>query len=71
MSECVNTNGQWKKFTIPLEYKTIEKPDDMYIIIVASSSKYGDYFTGSTGSIMYLDDLELVYPNSIKEIKRK
>lgn len=71
LSECVNTNGQWKKFTIHLEYKTMEKPDDMYIIIVASSSKYGDYFTGSTGSIMYLDDLELVYPNSIEEIKRK
>ena len=71
LSECVNTNGQWKEFTIPLEYKTMEKPDDMYIIIVASSSKYGDYFTGGDGSIMYLDDLELVYPNSIEEVKRK
>lgn len=43
----------------------------MYIIIVASSSKYGDYFTGGDGSIMYLDDLELVYPNSLEEVIRQ
>lgn len=68
---CVNTNGQWKEFTIPFKYKTLEKPEDMYIIIVASSSKYGDYFTGGDGSVMYLDDLELVYPNSLEEIDIK
>jgi hypothetical protein len=34
---------------------------DMYIILVASSSKYGDYFTGGDGSVMYIDDFELVY----------
>lgn len=60
LSECVNTNGQWKEFTIPLKYKNLdEKPT--HIIIVASSSKYGDYFTGGAGSIMYLDDMSLVY----------
>lgn len=60
LSECVNTNGQWKEFTIPLKYKNLdEKPT--HIIIVASSSKYGDYFTGGNGSVMYLDDMSLVY----------
>lgn len=60
LSECVNTNGQWKEFIIPLKYKNLdEKPT--HIIIVASSSKYGDYFTGGAGSIMYLDDMSLVY----------
>lgn len=32
-----------------------------YILITASASKYGDYFTGGAGSILYLDDLELLY----------
>ena len=59
-SECGTTNGQWKEFNIPLEYKSLTvKPK--YIIIVCSASKYGDYFTGSTSSVMYLDDFELVY----------
>lgn len=59
--ECVSTNGKWKEFTIALEYKTQEKPDDMYLILVASASKYGDYFTGGDGSILYVDDFELIY----------
>ena len=35
------------------------KPTD--IILVGSASRYGDYFTGSTGSTLWLDDLELIY----------
>lgn len=61
-SECVSTNGQWKEFNIPLKYKEQffgEKPT--HLIIVCTSSKYGDYFTGGEGSTMYLDDFELVY----------
>ena len=47
-------------FNIPVEYRyTNRKPTA--IIIVASSSKYGDYFSGGTGSTMWLDDFELVY----------
>lgn len=58
-SDCVTTNG-WKEFTIDLKYHNlITKPT--HIIIVCSSSKYGDYFTGGDGSIMYVDDLSLVY----------
>ena len=61
-SECVSTNGQWKEFNIPLKYKEEafgEKPT--HLIIVCTSSKYGDYFTGGEGSTMYLDDFELIY----------
>lgn len=61
MSQCVSTNGNWEEFTIDLEYKTQEKPSEMYLIIVASASKYGDYFTGGDGSVLYLDDFELIY----------
>ena len=60
VADCVNTNGEWKEFTINLRYKSLtEKP--AYLIIVCSSSKYGDYFTGGNGSTLYLDDFELVY----------
>lgn len=59
-SECVPTNGVWKEFNINLQYRNLTtKPT--HIIIVCSSSKYGDYFTGSTSSLMYVDDLELIY----------
>lgn len=61
-SECVSTNGQWKEFNIPLKYKEQffgEKPT--HLIIVCTSSKYGDYFTGGAGSTLYLDDFELDY----------
>ena len=59
-SECVATNGQWKEFTVPLVYHNLETRPS-HIIIVISSSKYGDYFTGSTKSVMYVDDMELIY----------
>lgn len=59
--ECGSTNGTWKEFTINLEYKTQEKPADMHLVIVASASKYGDYFTGGDGSVLYVDDFELIY----------
>ena len=60
-NQCVDTGGQWKEFTIDLKYKTLECPADMYILLVTSASKYGDYFTGGDGSTLYLDDFELVY----------
>lgn len=59
--ECGSTNGSWKEFTIKLDYKTQEKPANMHLIIVASASKYGDYFTGGDGSVLYVDDFELIY----------
>ena len=45
---------------IPIEYRRTDlRPSN--IILVASASKGGDYYTGYTGSVMHLDDLELVY----------
>lgn len=60
-TEAVSTNNEWKEFNVELKYKDITPQTAYYLIIVCSSSKYGDYFTGSTGSIMYIDDLELLY----------
>lgn len=60
MEECGSTNNEWKEINLNLKYyKKDVKPT--HIIIVFSSSKYGDYFTGSTNSILYVDDLELIY----------
>lgn len=50
---------QWTQFNIDINYKNGNIPK--YLIITASASKYGDYFTGSTKSVMYIDDFELVY----------
>lgn len=60
-AKAVSTNNEWKEFNVELKYKDITPQTEYYLIIVCSSSKYGDYFTGSTGSIMYIDDLELLY----------
>lgn len=59
--QCKATDG-WVNFDIPLQYKEGkfgEQPT--HLIIVCSSSKYGDYFTGAVGSTMYLDDFSLNY----------
>lgn len=54
------SQSEWMQFEIPLDYRsTNEIPT--HLVIVASASRYGDYFTGSTQSAMWLDDLELVY----------
>lgn len=49
----------WDEFEIPLVYKSEATPT--HIVVVATSSKYGDYFTGSTDSWLMVDDFELVY----------
>lgn len=52
--------GEWQEFTIDLKYRDLTRKPK-YIIVVASASKYGDYFTGSESSLMYVDDFELIY----------
>lgn len=55
-----STGGDYKQFKINLTYRDyFTRPK--YILIVASASKYGDYFTGSTSSVMYLDECDLVF----------
>lgn len=48
------------EFTIPLTYFR-NNVKAVKLAVVASASRYGDYFTGGNGSTMYLDDLQLVY----------
>lgn len=56
-SEPVST---YKQLEIPLEYRATNRTPK-YIIVVASSSKYGDYYIGGVGSKLWLDEMELVY----------
>lgn len=51
-------NG-YVKFTIPLVYRNDRTPK--YIVIVAAASRYGDYFTGGKGSVLKVDEFELIY----------
>ena len=54
------TQDGWVEFDIPLDYyQTNVIPK--YLVIVAASSKYGDFFHGSSSSVLYLDDFELRY----------
>lgn len=58
--ESTESKSVWTKMEIPLTYKD-ETTKPNYIIATFSCSGYGDYFTGSTDSYMYVDDVELVY----------
>ena len=50
----------YTEFEIELEYRATNRIPN-YIVVVGSASKYGDYFTGGDGSILWLDNLTLEY----------
>lgn len=54
------TDGKYKEFEIKLTYRDLSRKPK-YILIVAAASKYGDYFTGSTSSVLYVDEFSLSY----------
>lgn len=45
---------------VTLDYKSTSRVPK-YIIIAASASKYGDFFTGGNGAVMCVDDFKLEY----------
>lgn len=57
-----NTDSGYVKFTLPLVYRNYRTPK--YIVVVAAASRYGDYFTGGKGSVLKVDEFELVYDPS-------
>lgn len=55
-------DGQLQMLEIPIEYYSkARNVKPTHLVIVCSASKYGDFFQGGEGSLMYLDDFELVY----------
>lgn len=57
--ENMTTEG-FESFELKLEYLK-KDVDPKYIGILATSSKYGDYFQGAEGSELSIDNFELVY----------
>lgn len=49
----------YEKFTLNIEYRNDRTPK--FLVIVASSSALGDYFTGGVGSTLYLDEFRFLY----------
>lgn len=55
------SNLIYKPFDLTLKYLQPDYMGDYYIVIVCSAAKYGDYFIGSTSSVMWVDEFELTY----------
>ena len=51
---------EWTRHDIQISYRRYDEAPK-YIIVVASSSKFGDYFTGGNGTRLWLDNFELIY----------
>ncbi len=58
--ESKTSATEWHELTIPIEYKD-DNTRPNFLVLTLTCSGYGDYFTGSTDSYMYVDDIELVY----------
>ena len=58
--ETSETTTAYKEYTLPINYR-VKNRTPKYIVVVASSSKYGDYFVGGDSSCLWVDDMELLY----------
>ncbi|MBJ2183268.1 MAG: PCMD domain-containing protein [Muribaculaceae bacterium] len=58
--QCGEDVDTYVPFEVRLDYRSTSRVPK-YLLITASASKYGDYFTGGNGATLWLDDLELVY----------
>lgn len=54
-----STMDGYEKFRIDIDYRDERTPK--YVVIVASSSVLGDYFTGGEGSTLFLDEFKFIY----------
>lgn len=50
------TMDAFQEFVIDLKYRSTSKVPS-YLLICCSTSKYGDYFTGGNGSVLWIDQL--------------
>lgn len=58
--ESGDTTDGFIEFTLPLEYRDLERKPT-YVVISACASYLGDYFTGGVGSLLYVDEFEFIY----------
>jgi hypothetical protein len=52
--------GKWFDYVIPLDYRNLTT-FPTHIVVSCASSQYGDYFSGSTSSKLWIDAVELIY----------
>lgn len=55
-----STTSSYQQKDLVLNYRYTNRTPK-YIVVVATASKYGDYFTGGVGSKLWLDNFELIY----------
>lgn len=54
------TTTGWIQYTIPLDYRNLNAYPT-HVLVSVSASQYGDYFSGYSGSKLWVDKIELVY----------
>ena len=61
-----STNGEWVEFFIHLDDEAWRDKarKATHIVVISCASRYGNYFTGGVGSLLYVDEFELVYDES-------
>lgn len=50
---------EWTQVDMELKYRNYRTPK--HLLIVVTSSKYGDFFTGGEGAKLWVDNFELIY----------
>lgn len=61
-TDAFGPDGALEAVEIPFTYyERANTTAPKYIIVVCCASKFGDFFSGSSKSVMYLDDFELIY----------
>lgn len=54
------SSSEYIEFTLPLVYRSNDRMPK-YVVIAGASSRFGDYFTGGIGSVLYMDQFEFIY----------
>lgn len=55
-----SSTSSYQQEDLVLNYRYTDRTPK-YIVVVATASKYGDYFTGGVGSKLLIDNFELIY----------
>jgi len=54
------TMEEYQPFEIEIKYRSTSR-EPSYLLITAAASKYGDYFTGGAGAVLYVDEFSFDY----------
>ena len=57
--ELGRATGGYIPFDIPIQYRSGKTPK--YAVILVAASKYGAFFTGASGSVLYVDEFHFNY----------